>query len=81
MLDWPALPAVLNWLAPPAGRVNGPAWPMAGPLCDRAGIGLHPFVPVSAIPWIKVRWVRKNKMTIGAVAAVAPAITQAQFVV
>ncbi len=26
-------------------------------------------------------WVKKNKMTIGAVAAVAPAITQAQFVV
>ena len=42
---------------------------------------LRPFVPVRAIPWMNVRWVRKNRMTIGAVAAVAPAITHAQFVV
>ena len=42
---------------------------------------LHPFVPVRAMPWMNVRWVRKNRMTIGAVAAVAPAITHAQFVV
>jgi hypothetical protein len=41
----------------------------------------HPFVPVSAIPWTNVRWVRKNKITIGTVAAVAPAMTHDQFVV
>jgi hypothetical protein len=33
----------------------GLAWPAMDPLGVRAGIGLHPFVPVSAIPWIKVR--------------------------
>ena len=48
------------------------------PVLRHAG---HPFWPVSVMPWMKVRWVRKNKMTMGAVAAVAPAITQAQFVV
>ncbi len=52
-----------------------------GPEDAGSVIGCHPFVPVRAIPWMNVRWVRKNKMTIGAVAAVAPAITQAQFVV
>ena len=38
----------------PKTLVIGPA-PVMDPLCERAGIRLHPFVPVSAIPWIKVR--------------------------
>ena len=42
--------------------------------------GPHPLVPVRAIPWMKVRWVRKNRMTIGKVAADAAAMTHDQFV-
>jgi hypothetical protein len=34
-----------------------------------------------AIPAMKVRWVKKNRTTIGNVAAVAAAITQGQLVV
>jgi len=33
------------------------------------------------MPWMNVRWVKKNKTMIGAVAAVAAAITQGQLVV
>ena len=67
-------------------RASWPSSPVGllpGPFRARAQRRHQPFTPVpwTAMPSMKVRCVKKNRTTIGAVAAVAAAITHGQLVV